>query len=118
MRGFLIAAAIVGASILAAGAQPAKKGYVLAELDVTGRQQYAEYMKLEPAIIEKFGGRFVVNGGRHATVEGSPARGRIAVIEFPSLERAEEFYKSAEYDVARKLREGAATVRFVLVEGI
>jgi len=40
------------------------------------------------------------------------------VIEFPSVERAEQFYNSAEYEAARKVRAGAATIRFVLVEGI
>jgi uncharacterized protein (DUF1330 family) len=118
MRRVLIAAAIVVATILAAGAQPAKKGYVLVEVDVTNPQQYGEYMKLSPGIIEKFGGRFIARGGRTVTLEGTPSRGRIVVVEFPSFERAEEFYKSAEYEAARKARAGAATARFVLVEGI
>jgi uncharacterized protein (DUF1330 family) len=118
MRRSLIAAAIVVAGILAAGAQPAKKAYILVEVDVTNPQQYGEYTKLSPGIIEKFGGRFIARGGRSATLEGTPARGRIVVVEFPSFERAEEFYKSAEYDAARKVRAGAATARFVLVEGI
>jgi uncharacterized protein (DUF1330 family) len=118
MRRSLIAAAIFVASILAVGAQPAKKAYILVEVDVTNPQQYGEYMKLSPGIIEKFGGRFIARGGRSATLEGTPARGRVVVVEFPSYERAEEFYKSAEYEAARKVRTGAAAARFVLVEGI
>ena len=117
MRPYLIAAAIVVTTILAAGAQAPKKGYVLVEVDVTNPTQYAEYMKLSPGIIEKFGGRFIARGGRTATLEGPPTRSRIVVVEFPSFERAEAFYKSAEYEAARKVRAGAATARFVLVEG-
>ena len=119
MRRYFFATFIIVAGALAVGAQePANKAYILAQIDVTNPQQYAEYTKLSPAAIEKFGGRFIARGGRSETLEGAPARGRVVVIEFPSFERAQAFYKSAEYQAARKVRDGAATVQFVLVEGI
>jgi uncharacterized protein (DUF1330 family) len=117
MRRYLFPAIIVIAGVLAVRAQEPKKAYILAQIDVTNPQQYAEYTKLTPAIIEKFGGRFIARGGRSETLEGAPARGRTVVIEFPNFERAQAFYKSTEYQSARKVREGAATVQFVLVEG-
>ncbi len=52
------------------------------------------------------------------TLEGSPAQGRVVVVEFPSFERAQEFYNSQEYQAAKKVRTGAATAQFVLVEGM
>jgi uncharacterized protein (DUF1330 family) len=94
-----------------------KKGYLVAQIDVTNAQQYSEYTKVTPALIEKFGGRFLARGGRAVTLEGPPARGRVVVIEFPSFERAQEFYASPEYQAAMKLRAGAATAQFVVVEG-
>lgn len=100
-----------------AGQEPAKKAYVLVQVEVSNAQQYGEYTKLSPGIIQKFGGRFLARGGRTATLEGPPARGRVVVVEFPSFERAQEFYNSPEYQAARKVREGAATAQFVLVEG-
>ena len=118
MRRYFVAAIIVVAGVLAVGGQESKKAYILAQIDVTNPTQYAEYTKLSPAAIEKFGGRFIARGGRSETLEGTPARGRVVVIEFPSFERAQAFYKSAEYQAARKVREGAATVQFVLVEGL
>jgi uncharacterized protein (DUF1330 family) len=42
----------------------------------------------------------------------------VVVIEFPSFEAAEQFYRSPEYTAARKLREGAASAQFVAVEGL
>lgn len=99
------------------GQEPAKKAYVLVQVEVSNPQQYGEYTKLSPGIIQKFGGRFLARGGRTATLEGPPARGRVVVVEFPSFERAQEFYNSPEYQAARKVREGAATAQFVLVEG-
>lgn len=118
MTRYLIAAALVVAGIIAAGAQAPKKAYIVGQIDVTNPQQYGEYTKLTPAIIEKFGGRFMARGGRNETLEGAAAKGRVVVIEFPSFERAQEFFKSAEYQAARKVRDGAATVQFLLVEGL
>ena len=94
-----------------------KKAYLLVQVDVTNPQQYGEYTKLTPAIIEKFGGRFLARGGRSTTLEGAPAASRVVLIEFPSFDRAQAFYNSPEYTAARKVREGAAKVQFVLVEG-
>jgi len=118
MKRYLLAAAIVIVSALGVGAQAPRKAYLLGRINVTNPQQYAEYTKLTPALIEKFGGRFVARGGRSTTIEGPAAMGRIVVIEFPSYERAQEFYNSAEYQAAKKRRDGAATVQFVLVEGV
>jgi len=121
MTRLLCAGAIV---LAAAGAgrawavqEPAKKAYILVQVDVTNPQQYGEYTKLSPAIIEKFGGHFLARGGRTATLEGPPAKSRVVVIEFPSFDRAKQFYDSPEYVAARKVRAGAATAQFVLVEG-
>jgi uncharacterized protein (DUF1330 family) len=96
----------------------AKKAYLLVQVAVTNTQQYGEYTKLSPAIIEKFGGRFLARGGRSTTLEGTAAPSRVVVIEFPSYERAQAFYNSPEYVAARKVRAGAATAQFVLVEGL
>jgi uncharacterized protein (DUF1330 family) len=120
MKRMLALAAMVSA--LAAGSAWAvqdatKKAYMLVQVEVTNPPQYAEYTKLSPAIIEKFGGRFLARAGRTATLEGPPAKGRVVVIEFPSFERAQEFYNSPDYQAARKVRAGAANAQFVLVEG-
>lgn len=95
-----------------------KKAYMLVQVEVSNPQQYGEYTKLSPGIIAKFGGRFLARGGRTATLEGAPARGRVVVVEFPSFERAQEFYNSAEYQAAKKVRTGAANAQFVLVEAM
>ena len=118
MNKALICSALVALVSLAAWAQAPKKAYMLVQVDVTNPQQYGEYTKLSPGIIEKFGGRFLARGGRTATLEGSPAQGRVVVVEFPSFERAHEFYNSQEYQAAKKVRTGAATAQFVLVEGM
>jgi len=114
----LFVLAIAGVTATAAHAvQTEKKAYVLVQVDVTNAQQYGEYAKLSPSIIEKFGGHFLARGGRSTTLEGPAAPSRVVVIEFPSYERAQAFYNSPEYTAARKVRAGAAKAQFVLVEG-
>jgi len=94
------------------------KAYIVVQVDVTDPQRYAEYAKLSPDIIARFGGRFLARAGKTVTLEGPAARNRVVVIEFPSLQKAQEFYHSPEYTAARKLREGAATAQFIAVEGL
>ena len=118
MKKLLIAIAVVVLAGIAVWAQTPKKAYVLVQVDVTNPQQYGEYAKLTPGIIEKFGGRFLARGGRTVTLEGKPASSRVVVLEFPSFERAQAFYNSDEYQAAKKVRSNAATAQFVLVEGM
>ena len=44
--------------------------YIIARVQVTDPARYAEYMKVTPGIIEKFGGRFIARGGETETFEG------------------------------------------------
>src|SRR5579864_3353006 len=88
-------AVLVAASVWAR--QDTKKAYILVQVNVTNPQQYAEYTKVSPAAIAKFGGRFLARGGRTVTLEGPSASGRVVVLEFPSFERAQEFYNSPDY---------------------
>ena len=91
--------------------------YIIARVDVTDWNRYREYTQATPAAIEHFGGKFIVRGGEIVTLEGPLETHRIVVIEFPSLQRAKEFYYSEEYSKVKKLRERAATGQFLAMEG-
>ena len=119
MKALGIAGVVGGLALGSAWAaqDSTKKAYLVAQINVTNPQQYAEYTKLSPGIIAKFGGRFVARGGCTVTLEGPPATSRMVVVEFPSFERAQDFYRSSEYQAAKKLRDAAATAQFILVEG-
>ena len=91
--------------------------YIIARVQVTDWERYREYTRATPGAIEKFGGKFIVRGGETTTLEGPSETARLVVIEFPSLEKAKAFYHSEEYTRAKKLREGAATGQFLVVDG-
>ncbi len=92
--------------------------YIIARVKVTDPRKYENYKALTPAAVEAAGGRFVVRGGRLKTLEGDPEHRRVVVIEFPTFEDAEAFYRSPLYEAAKAEREGAAEGQLVIVEGV
>lgn len=94
------------------------KAYVTAIIDVRDPVRYADYVKLTPATIAPFGGKFIARGGRSEKLEGAMPANRIVVIEFPSYEQAKAWYDSEGYQVARAIRHSASTGSLVLVEGV
>ena len=62
-------------------------------------------------------GKSLARGGRSEALEGK-ARARNVVLEFESYEAARRYFHSEQYQAARKLREGAAEMEMVLVEGV
>jgi uncharacterized protein (DUF1330 family) len=92
------------------------KGYVISRVDVSDPQAYAKYAEAATKVIAAHGGRPLARGGKFETLEGS-ARKRNVVLEFDSYEAARAYYYSAEYQAAKALREGAADMDMVLVEG-
>lgn len=92
-------------------------GYLMVEIDVKNPERYPEYTSATPAVVAKYGGEFIVRGGRVESLEGSPPRGRVVCIRFPSYERALEFYRSDDYADLLKLRLSLTDSRAFVVEG-
>lgn len=91
--------------------------YVIGEIDVTDPAAYEDYRKQVLAVVTKYGGKFLVRGGKVDSKEGGWAPKRIVVLEFPSMEQAQKFYHSAEYAPLIKLRQKASKGKLILVEG-
>ena len=92
--------------------------YVIVETDVHDPEHYAGYQAASPDAVHSGRGRFLVRGGELAVLEGDWNPSRLVVLEFPDLEAAKRWYDSAEYEQAKRLREGAANLRMVAVQGL
>ncbi len=92
-------------------------GYVIADVDVTDPDMFAEYRKLVSATVEQFGGKYLVRGGESEVVEGDRTPHRTVVIEFESFERAKAWYHSDEYAPALKMRLDSANSSVIIVDG-
>lgn len=92
--------------------------YVIADITLQDQDRYDEYRRQVLATIEKYGGRFLVRGGAHETLEGTWSPGRIVVLEFPDKAALKRWYESEEYGPLITLRQAAATGSLIAVEGV
>jgi len=92
--------------------------YLIAEVEITNPEGYAEYAKVVPATVEKFGGKFLARGGKVHPVEGDWPERRRVLIEFPSIERAKAWWDSAEYAKPKEMRRANSNGRLIFLEGV
>jgi uncharacterized protein (DUF1330 family) len=92
--------------------------FVIVEVNIHDLKEYEEYKKLTPEAIAAFNGRFIIRGGRTITLEGDWNPERIVVLEFPTVERANEWWNSEIYKKAKVIRQRAAKTKMIIVEGV
>ena len=63
-----------------------------------------EYRSRVAHTVEKFGERYLVRGGPFEVVEGSYQPVRLAMLEFPSMDQARQWYDSEEYRELKQMR--------------
>ena len=92
------------------------KGYWIGRVEVNNEEGYKPYAAANAAIFKKYGGTFVVRGGKYECPEGQ-SRPRNVVIEFPDYAAALACYNSPEYQANIKVRQPHALADLVIVEG-
>ena len=92
--------------------------YVVVEIEVTDPVRYEDYKQMAEASVTAFGGRYVVRGGLAETLEGDWHPARLVMLEFPSAERAREWWSSELYRPGKELRQATARSRMILVRGV
>lgn len=92
--------------------------YVIVDIQVRDPVRYEDYKKIAAPTIAEFGGRYIVRGGTVHALEGEWTLGRLVVLEFPDAARAREWWSSASYGPAKRLRHETATTKMILVEGL
>ncbi len=92
--------------------------YVIVDIEVLDSVPYEQYKHLAAQTVAAYGGRYLVRGGRSEVLEGEWEPSRLVILEFPTYERAEAWYSSAEYTTAKEIRRSAARMDMVLVEGM
>jgi len=83
---------------------------------VNDEEAYKPYAANNPGIFKKYGGRFVVRGGKCEGVEGT-SRSRNVVIEFPDYAAALACYRSPEYQANIKVRQPHSFANIIIIEG-
>jgi uncharacterized protein (DUF1330 family) len=91
--------------------------YVVVQVRVKNPVEYEEYKKGVPATLALYGGKFLVRGGKVETIEGDWKPERFVLLEFPSIERAQEWWASPEYQSIAQIRFANAESQMIMVEG-
>lgn len=92
--------------------------YVIVDIEVRDRERYAEYIRVAPPSIAKYGGRYIVRGGEKEILEGTWQPNRLVVLEFDTAEQARAWWASEEYREPKAMRQASAVTNMVLVEGM
>ncbi|MFY0616758.1 DUF1330 domain-containing protein [Shimia sp.] len=92
------------------------KAYWIANVTVTDPEAYQGYQALAPEAFAKYGARFLARGDAE-TLEGTQWQRRV-IIEFATMQQAQECYNSPEYRAARAQREKACIADIALIEGL
>ncbi len=92
--------------------------YLIAHLEVTDPSLFESYRSAVPAVIARFGGRYLVRGGAVEVLEGDWQVPRLVILAFDSLDQARRFYQSPDYQEILPLRLAAAKGDVVLVQGM
>ena len=96
--------------------------YMVTEVKKKDKQKYNEFIAALTKIIEKYGGRYLVRGGRVTPLfKGMELERRrvdkVIIIEFPSAADHGRCFTSREYLALVPLRDEGADVRAFLLEG-
>ncbi len=97
-----------------------KPAYLLVQGTITDWEGFKAYNAALPPIYKKFGGYYLtVSPAPKVEIAEGPAENRsIVIARFPSKEAAWGFWKSAEYEAAKKLRVGKGTFFVTVLDGM
>ena len=91
--------------------------YWITRCHVIDHDVYSKYLELAGPAIKKFGGKFLVRGGKQQEKEGEGFE-RTVLVEFSSLDLARQCYESSDYAEALSYSNQSSNRLVVLVEGL
>ena len=92
--------------------------YVYGDIEVHDLDAYEAYRAEVPALIARFGGRYLVRGGAVTALEGERTPRRQVLLEFPDMAALRAGYDSPEYVRLRALRQRCSTGDLIAIEGV
>lgn len=91
--------------------------FVIGQLNIINEKPYKKYVEQTTPIIKKFGGEFLVRGGKFKNVWGNWSFSRNVVIKFKTFQDATDWYNSKEYEPVKKIREENSIGNLIIIEG-
>lgn len=93
--------------------------YMIVTAAIHDRDRFVSgYGAAAAALIEKFGGEYLLRGPGAECLEGDFGDGASMVIsKWPDRDAIKAFWNSPEYAEAKKLRDGLADVQVLVIDG-
>ena len=121
----IVLAVVAGVALGAAAvhglhAQSKPKAYSVTETEVVDASAQAAYTPVVRPVLQAAGARPVTRpGGRIVAIEGAGAPKRVGILEWESVEKAQEFYDSKAWkDLAPQRDKAVKTIRRYVVEAV
>lgn len=94
------------------------KGYCLFDnVQVNDVKKLEAYKEKAGPLVARYDGKYIILGGQFSVVEGNWRPTFLVMIEFPSYEKANQWYHSEEYRELKSLRLSAVESNAIIVEG-
>ena len=94
------------------------KAYMIVRCVIHDREKFISGYGTEAAkLLEKYGGKYLIRAPGAIPLEGiDDDNNSVVISEWPSKERALEFWNSDEYQEIKKLREGITECKVLVIE--
>ena len=122
---YMIALSLVSGIAIGAGAMTAihaqakPPGFAVIEIDVTNVEAYnKEYVPLATKALGDAGAKYLVRGGKRASIVGEAPPSRVVIAQFETFEKAEAAYTSSAYKEASAVGQKYGKFRIWAAEGL
>ena len=93
--------------------------FMLVDVDIHNIEVYKKYLEKVKPIVEKFGGKYLIKGGKIEAKETDLWKPkRIVLVKFPNKSSALRWYNSEEYRALKHLRLNNASSNILFIEGV
>ena len=93
--------------------------FLLVDVDIHNIDEYKKYLEKVKPMVEKFGGKYLIKGGKIDAKETDLWKPkRIVLVKFPNKSSALKWYNSEEYRALKHLRLNNASSNILFIEGV
>lgn len=92
--------------------------YVIADMNITNPEQFAELIEVTPATVQQYGGKYLIRGGSFAVAQGDWTPSRLVAIEFAGMDQARAWFDSPQFERPKQIQARSSNSNFVFVEGV
>ena len=93
--------------------------FLLVDVDIHNIEEYKKYLEKVKPMVEKFGGKYLIKGGKIDAKETDLWKPkRIVLVKFPNKSSALRLYNSEEYRALKHLRLNNASSNILFIEGV